>query len=181
MRTKRVKSTLLLILFISTAAIFGGGSKESDYQSELSQTFSRVSEQVSSGEISVQAAQRALDGLRKEYRIPFTDKDGIISLLLYRLGEGEISVSEARSFFTDMTDSKKDSPSAQSQTSSPNSSAPPSSPDTNASLTDSPEPMHPESHDTSGTVDSSHTSNSQHSTGGTKPTGDAPRGGTGPR
>ncbi len=204
MSTKRVISTLLLILFISTAAIFGGGSKESDYQSELSQTFSRVSEQVSSGEISVQAAQSALDELRKEYKVPFTDKDGILSLLLYRLGEGEISVSEARTFFSDMTDSKEDSPSsissqstggdspstqntssdppsAPSQTTTTDSPPPASPPASNTSHTGSPEPMHSESHDTSPTSDSSHTSSPQPSTGGTKPSGGAPGGGTAPR
>ena len=121
---KHIIWLVVFILMLPFTGVYARGSKESEYQNRLPQTFSQLSLQVSSGEISVSKAQSALEELRKSYRIPFTDKAGVLNVLLYRIGEGELSVDEAHSLFLRMNSDADPGASAQQGTISPEDPSP---------------------------------------------------------
>lgn len=119
MKSKHIILILICALLLPIASIHAGGSKEASYQSKLSQTFAKLSIQVDSGDVSVEAAQATLANLRTEYRKPFTDKAGVLNVLLYRIGAGELSSDEANSLLEKMnssdTESNEEHDSQQSQ------------------------------------------------------------------
>ncbi len=94
-------------MLLLCSSLYSLGSRETGYESTLSQTFSELSLKVSTGELSVAEAQAALDELRRDYRVPFTDTSGVLEVLLYRIAEGELTADEAQSLFAGMNSGGK--------------------------------------------------------------------------